>query len=59
MFGFTTEEFFEVEDEADREDVDVDFSTIVRPAPPVAPPATLEASQTPPGGATTSPPENP
>jgi LemA protein len=40
MFGFTVEEFFEVEDEADREDVNVSFSTITQPpAPPAAAPA--------------------
>lgn len=38
MFGFTAEEFFEVEDEADRADVTVDFSSIT-PAPPAGPPA--------------------
>jgi LemA protein len=42
MFGFRAEEFFEVEDEADREDVTVDFSTVRPPAaaptPPAAPP---------------------
>ena len=40
MFGFTAEEFFEVEDEADREDVTVSFSTATSPTPaPPAPPA--------------------
>jgi LemA protein len=41
MFGFTAEEFFEVEEEADREDVTVDFSTVAppTPTPPAAPPA--------------------
>jgi LemA protein len=49
MFGFTAEEFFEVEDEAVREDVRVDFSAPapsqapVPPAPPAAPPATPPA----------------
>ena len=39
MFGFTAEEFFEVEDEADREDVTVSFSTATQPTPaPAAPP---------------------
>jgi len=40
MFGFREEEFFEVEDEAIREDVRVDFSTVApsTPAPPAAPP---------------------
>jgi LemA protein len=42
MFGFRAEEFFEVEDEADREDVTVDFSTVrptaAAPTPPAAPP---------------------
>ena len=40
MFGFTAEEFFEVEDEADREDVTVNFSAVTppTPAPPAAPP---------------------
>jgi LemA protein len=55
MFGFTAEEFFEVEDEADREDVTVNFSTVAppTPAPPAAPPAP------PPGGPATTPPESP
>jgi LemA protein len=41
MFGFTIEEFFEVEDEAVREDVTVSFSTQTppTPAPPATPPA--------------------
>jgi LemA protein len=38
MFGFTAEEFFEVEDEADRRDVNVSFSTPPAAAPPAAPP---------------------
>jgi LemA protein len=39
MFGFTAEEFFEVEDEADREDVTVNFSAVTPPTPaPPAPP---------------------
>jgi LemA protein len=48
MFGFREEEFFEVEDEADREDVTVDFSTLTppTPAPPAAPPPA--APQSPP-----------
>jgi LemA protein len=46
MFGFTAEEFFEVEDEADREDVTVDFSTVTPPTP--SPPAAAPAP--PPGG---------
>src|SRR3990170_9059551 len=37
MFGFTAEEFFEVEDEADREDVTVSFSTVTPPPPAPAP----------------------
>jgi LemA protein len=41
MFGFTPEEFFEVEDPADREDVNVSFDrTPPAPATPPAPPAT-------------------
>ena len=45
MFGFTAEEFFEVEDEADREDITVNFSSVTSPAPapPAAPPATPPA----------------
>ena len=41
MFGFQAEEFFEVEDEADREDIAVDFSTVTppTPAPPAPPPS--------------------
>lgn len=41
MFGFTQEEFFEVEDEADRRDVTVNFSTVTpqTPSPPASPPA--------------------
>lgn len=40
MFGFTAEPFFEVEDEADRQDVRVDFSVVTppTPVPPAAPP---------------------
>lgn len=40
MFGFREEEFFEVEDEAIREDIRVDFSTVApsTPTPPAAPP---------------------
>jgi hypothetical protein len=55
MFGFTAEEFFEVEDEADRKDVTVNFSTVAppTPVPPAAPPAP------PPGGPATTPPESP
>ena len=41
MFGFTPEEFFEVEDEADRRDINVSFDrTPPAPATPPAPPAT-------------------
>jgi LemA protein len=41
MFGFTPEQFFEVEDEAIREDVRVDFSPVTpqTPTPPAGPPA--------------------
>lgn len=41
MFGFQAEEFFEVEDEADRRDVEVNFSTVAPPTatPPAGPPA--------------------
>ncbi len=41
MFGFTPEEFFEVEDEADRRDVTVNFSSVTpqTPSPPASPPA--------------------
>ena len=48
MFGFTAEEFFEVEDEADREDVTVNFSAVTppTPAPPAAPPAPPPAENT-------------
>ncbi len=38
MFGFTAEEFFEVEDEADRRDINVSFSTPPAAAPPASPP---------------------
>jgi LemA protein len=52
MFGFTTEEFFEAEEEA-RDDVEVDFSTL-RPAavgePPASPPAAPSAAPEPPTG---------
>jgi LemA protein len=56
MFGFQSEEFFEVEDQADREDVTVDFS--VGQAPAVAPAATPPPGAPPPPA---SPPstENP
>ncbi len=49
MFGFNEEEFFEVEDEADRADIDVSFDRSV-PAgnvPPAAPPATPPAGTPP------------
>lgn len=41
MFGFQAEEFFEVEDEADREDVSVTFASVTpqTPTPPASPPA--------------------
>ena len=45
MFGFTPEEFFEVEDEADRRDINVSFdrtppaASATPPAPPATPPA--------------------
>lgn len=40
MFGFKTEEFFEVEDPAERRDVSVNFASVAppTPAPPAAPP---------------------
>lgn len=48
MFGFQSEAFFEVEDEADRQDVGVDFSTVTpaTPAPPAGPPAPPPAENT-------------
>jgi LemA protein len=47
MFGFRAEEFFEVEDEADREDVTVSFSTATpTPAATSAPPAQPPAENT-------------
>jgi LemA protein len=49
MFGFNEEEFFEVEDAADRADIDVSFDRSV-PAgnvPPAAPPATPPAGTPP------------
>jgi LemA protein len=48
MFGFRPEEFFEVEDEADRADVTVNFSTVApsAPTPPAAPPAQPPAENT-------------
>jgi len=36
-FGFTAEEFFEVEDEGDREDVSVSFAAVTPPPPAPAP----------------------
>jgi LemA protein len=43
MFGFHTEDFFEVEDEADRADINVSFDR-----PPATPPAQPPASEPPP-----------
>jgi LemA protein len=47
MFGFTAEEFFEVEDEADRRDVTVSFSAVTpqTPSPPASPPAPPPTNQ--------------
>jgi LemA protein len=49
MFGFTPEEFFEVEDEADRADINVSFAATPPPAAaaPPAPPATPPAGTPP------------
>jgi LemA protein len=49
MFGFNEEQFFEVEDEADRADIDVSFDRSVpaSAAPPAAPPATPPAGTPP------------
>jgi LemA protein len=50
MFGFTTEEFFEVEDEADRRDINVSFAptTPQTPSPPAGPPAPPPSTSQPP-----------
>ena len=52
MFGFTPEEFFEVEDEADRRDINVSFAP-----PPAAPAAPLPPA--PPAPPVTPPPGTP
>jgi LemA protein len=50
MFGFATEEFFEVEDEADRRDINVSFAptTPQTPSPPAGPPAPPPSTSQPP-----------
>jgi LemA protein len=47
MFGFTPEEFFEVEDPADREEVRVSFGTPPAGAPPAAAPTPPPAGEPP------------